>query len=1164
MTDPHRLRVRALFAQAADLPPGERSAFLDAACRGEPELRSEVEGLLAYDSGFGVRDDEEGFLKSPLLRAPEATPSESSSRPRRAEPGPPAHIGRYRILRRHGEGGMGTVYEAEQGNPRRTVALKVIRPGLLSPELLNRFRHEAQILGRLQHSGIAQVYEAGMSEDGQPFFAMEFIQGMPLDEYARTRGLDAAARLELLAKVCDAVQHAHDKGVIHRDLKPANILVDASGQPKVLDFGVAHVTAADLATSSSRTQTGQLLGTLSYMSPEQVAGRPTGLDGRSDVYTLGVILFELLAHRLPYHFEHLPVHEVARVIQQEEPSRLGSVDTRYRGDIEIIAAKALEKDKTRRYASAEELASDIRRHLRGEVILARPASALYQLRKFARRHKALVAGASGIFAALLVGTIVSVLFAVRAVENARVAGANAGLANERAREATYQSYRARIAAAVAALSHHDVDDAARQLDAAPPAWRDWEWRHLHIRLDDSTSVFPASAGGSQFLIRDPKGLRIASWTPASLRLTDLGGNELLTRSFLAETNLIYLPPLPTRHGLRLVGRHAESLASNPALAQSPDSTTNVVNLLDDEGRVQTQLKGPPGTDVDQAAVSADGSRLAVIWRGPKDWGCAVYDPDSGRQTAASAEAIGFTWDVVFSPDGTRIATAGEDGLTRLWDTSTGEMTAECRGHMRKVLSVAFRPDGRRLVTTSADGTVRQWDPATGREVEWPYERHTGEAITAAYSPDGLWVASGGTDRTIRVWGAADLHDVAVLHGHTGVVSQLAFTADGRHLASVSRPEWLGYSGDGTARFWEVGRQAGTSVLRGHTSYIYPVAYSPDGQWIASGSWDKTVRVWDAATGAPCATLPVPDPVWSLAYSPDGRWLVSGGDQDGRLRIWDVATARVCKQIPGLADFLREVMVSPDGRRVAATAWNPQIRHHLLVCDLASGERLFSAEGGALAYSPDGRWLAVRAADETTVLLLDARTHETAARFRGHEKFVTKAAFSPDSRRLASCSKDHTVRLWQIDSDACKELRGHTDEVLAAAFHSDGTRLATAGRDRAIWLWDLSTGEEVARLVGHTNYVFSLVFSPDGATLVSGSGDGTVRIWDTQPPARRHQARREAEALRPEAERLVARLVAELREPDQVVARLQADQSLSDPLRRAAMREVMRRGQQAIP
>ena len=234
---------------------------------------------------------------------------------------------------------MGTVYEAEQDNPRRTVALKVIRPGLVSPELVKRFSHEAQILARLQHSGIAQVYEAGMGEDGQPFFAMEFIRGMPLDEYARSRGLDAAARLELLARVCDAVQHAHDKGVIHRDLKPGNILVDETGQPKVLDFGVAHVTAADLLTSASRTQAGQLLGTLSYMSPEQIAADPAGLDGRSDVYTLGVILFELLAHRLPYQLEQLPVHEVARVIREQEPSRLGSIDTLYRGDVEIIVGQ---------------------------------------------------------------------------------------------------------------------------------------------------------------------------------------------------------------------------------------------------------------------------------------------------------------------------------------------------------------------------------------------------------------------------------------------------------------------------------------------------------------------------------------------------------------------------------------------------------------------------------------------------------------------------------------------------------------------------------------------------------------------------------------------------------------------------------------------------------
>jgi WD40 repeat protein/predicted Ser/Thr protein kinase len=1149
MSDQRRLRVRTLFAHAADLAPHERGAFLDGACRDDPALRAEVDALLAYDSGFTVAQDETGFLKSPLVREPVESPPDDFSRPARADLGRPTQIGRYRILRWHGEGGMGAVYEAEQDNPRRSVALKVIRTEMLSPELVKRFRNEAQILARLQHSGIAQVYEAGMSEDGRPFFAMEFIRGMPLDKYVRSHGLETKACLELLAKVCDAVQHAHDKGVIHRDLKPGNILVDESGHPKVLDFGVAHVTAADMLSTASDTRTGQLLGTLSYMSPEQLTSHAAALDGRSDVYTLGVILFELLAHRLPYHLEHLPLPEVARVIQHQEPSRLGSIDTLYRGDIEIIVAKALEKDKTRRFASAGELASDIRRYLRGEAILARAPSALYQLRKLARRHKALVAGAIGIFAALLVGTAVAIAFALRAAESARAARGYARIASERERIATRESYRARIAAATAAFSNHDVVDAAHQLDAAPRSLRDWEWRHLRTRLDDSTSVFRSAGGECQYLIRDPNGIRIAQLTPTRVRVIDLDGHPTLERAFGRELGLIGYRPQFTRNGLRLV-----------VLGRKTRDWT--LELLDEEGRLQTLLSAPEGMEPRMAIASPDGSRVAALWSGPSKWAFTLHDADSGAQLAGSSQDIGYTWAMAFSPDGKHIATAAEDGRARLWDTTTGALTAECRGHRRKVLSVAFRPDGRRLVTASSDGTVRQWDCATGKEVESPYDRHTGEVVTAAYSTDGRSIASGGTDRTVRVWDAASRVEVAVLHGHTGAPSDLAFSSDDRRLVSTSELGRLNYTEDRSARIWDIGKDAGRSVLLGHESYVYPVAYSSDGRWIASGGWDNKVRVWDALTGENCAALPHRTNVRALAFSPDGSWLVSGCGGDGSLFVWNAATGRLEHELKGPATTaVQTVVVSPDGTRIAAanaegSAW---------ITDRATGSVVGAfalamvIEKKSLAYSPDGRLLASTGEDSKQIDIWDTQTLRRTARLSGHTNIVYSVAFSKDGRWLASASKDRTVRVWDVAARICTTvLTGHTDSVFSAVFHPDGARLASGGRDRAVWLWDLATGEEVARLEGHTNYVFSLAFSPDGTTLASASGDGTIRLWDTEPPARRHQARRDADALRPVAERLVKALFQDKNsDAAEVLAALRADRTLSEAQRKAALREVLR-------
>lgn len=422
-------RAMAIFDLVCDMAPAEQAAALEAQCAGNPEVRDRVERMLAVEASDGAlfADSKHGI--GAMILSDELTATTGDDRM-------PSRIGRYAIIRELGRGGMGVVYEAEQENPKRRVALKVIRQTFGGDPLVSRFRQEAHVLGQLRHPGIAQIIEAGSAEingTGVSYFTMEFIDGAPIDEFAGSLGL--RERVELVARVCEAVQHAHQRGIIHRDLKPANILVmeestttgtksigdassrvflDSIGQPKILDFGIARLVDADVQVTTIETRAGQIVGTLGYMSPEQVEGNSAQLDTRCDVYALGVILYRLLAGQMPHDLRGKPLAEAARIIHEDEPSRPSSLNKALRGDLDTIVTKAIEKDPDRRYPTAAALADDLRRYLAKEPITAHPPSAFYQLRKFASRNRAIVGGVMATFAALVIGLIGTGYFLIEA------------------------------------------------------------------------------------------------------------------------------------------------------------------------------------------------------------------------------------------------------------------------------------------------------------------------------------------------------------------------------------------------------------------------------------------------------------------------------------------------------------------------------------------------------------------------------------------------------------------------------------------------------------------------------------------------------------------------------------------------------------------------------
>lgn len=1084
-------RVMAIFGEACGLAGPAREQFLDQQCTGDPALRGQVDKLLAQHSHF---DSSSEALWNPgagaqwLADAIVKVDDEPMKPPHTPRAGPVRVLaGDYRIIRVLGEGGMGVVYEAEQLRPRRTVALKALRSGLTSRQALKRFEHEANVLGKLQHPGIAQIYEAGAADRtlaDQAFFVMELVRGLPLHKHVELHRLGVVDRVRLVIKICDAVQHAHQRGVIHRDLKPSNILVDETGQPKILDFGVARLTDADSAHTTFHTLEGQLIGTLAYMSPEQVTGDATDIDTRCDIYAMGVILRQLLTGRLPFDFGSRPIHEAARMIIEVDPPRLGAVDPSYRGDLDVIVGKAMDKDKSRRYQSAAELAADLQRFLDGDPIAARQDSQLYVIGKLVRRHRHPIMAAAIVMAALATFGIYAAVQAKRNLELANREGhaksqaqtalqratEQESIASDRARQLERTLYFNRIGFAHAA---HLANDSARMrqlLDECPPLMRGWEWNYLDSINDLSSQSIHVQDFGHVGGHLSERGNRLVSWDHLSgLRVRETTDLTKVVLEFIGNAMSGALNP----DGSCMVLLRADM----PATLHWLDGSRQPMTL---EGTVQHA--GPP-------AFSHDGQRLFL---GLKPKSC-IIDATSGA-TLVDVDTKNYAMlSAAFTPDGDHLVMSIDNHLA-LWNSRTGKRLADWKAHEQSVRAIDISPDGTQIASAGFDSSLRLWDLKTQRQLA-VYRPHDNKIQAVAFSPCGKFVATGSTDRTICITRIADGAIDRQLSGHENTVTHVSFDGSGERLFSLSR--------DGTLKSWDVhsprtrpvinvtgrnlrgvamvgdGRHLLTPAYSGelfmvearrgevvrtwmaHHGGAFDIRSSSDGSWIATCGADGAVRLWNASDlDQPPVALIVPDAgaLHTLSFDPSNQMIAAAGDR-GSIWIWQIQSRSLWRAIDAT------------DRPLYALAWD-------------KNQRLYATGEQAVVY-------VVKPTGDNTATTIDLKLNTP----------LWDLVVSPDGNTMVTCGEDGVTRMWDAPSfSQQRACPGHGGAVFCAVFHPDGSRLVTGSYDNLIKVWDVDSGDEILTLRGHTFSTTGLAFSPDGRWLASCNDDGTIRIWGDVRPA----------------------------------------------------------------